>query len=385
MQQLNQSISAHYSSVALQPKPYWSLVPEYTAQIAIMIAWPHANTLWKNKLEEARITFADIIAAISLASTPWVLIPSEYSIHEVESYVNSSLMKNNRALKFPIEYSICDYDDTWIRDYGPLTTSKIDSYGKMQLCLKNFIFNGWGQKYKFDLDNNVNSSLWNSGEFHLHYLSKIHDIQSQPISLNKTPCILEGGSIDSNGDILITTKNCLLNSNRNAHLSQKEIEDILHSELGINHIIWLNHGHLDGDDTDSHVDTLARFINQDTIVFQGCNEETDSHFFSLQAMKIELISAAQEFNLQLIELPFPKPCFDETGRRLPATYANFLIVNSHLLLPTYNCDADTIAQETLQKHFPDLKIIPVPCLTLIKNNGSLHCSTMQLPQIWNSL
>ncbi len=373
------------SSLEVPQKERWKLVPEYAPQVAVLVAWPHDGTDWAEDLEPALVNFADMIAAISLAATPWVLIPNEETKADVLERVAKAAEKYHQREQFALEFSVCDYNDTWTRDYGPLTVFKAsEQIGQKHLRLQNFIFNGWGGKFDATLDNQVNQKLWDSGEFERVYTSKLDQSQLFSVQLQDHPVILEGGSLETNGHVMMTTSACLLNENRNPDLDQEAIEKILRKQFGTPESIWLTQGHLEGDDTDAHVDTLARFVAKSTVVFQGCQDEADSHFTGIQAMKKELEAAADKFDLKLIELPWPKAVYDD-GRRLPATYANFLVVNNHILLPTYNCDADQVAIKVLEESLPDMIIVPVPCSTLITNNGSLHCSTMQLPHIWTPL
>ena len=195
--------------------------------------------------------------------------------------------------------------------------------------------------------------------------------------------VLEGGSIEVDGaGTLLTTSACLLSPNRNPQWSAAQIEDALRAQLGVERILWLHSGHLEGDDTDAHIDTLARFCNPHTIAYQSCDDPDDSHFAPLQQMAAELSACRNRNgeNYHLIPLPWAQAQFDEEGNRLPLTYANFLILNAAVLLPTYDDPADHIAQERLQHIFPDREVISVPCGELARQHGSLHCVTMQLPR-----
>jgi agmatine/peptidylarginine deiminase len=192
--------------------------------------------------------------------------------------------------------------------------------------------------------------------------------------------VLEGGSLESDGKgTILTTSECLLSKNRNEHLSKVQIEQHLKENFGAERILWLNHGYLAGDDTDSHIDTLARFCDDKTIVYVGCEDQEDEHFEALRQMKKEL----QQFRdfegnpYKLIEVPLPDACFDTDGNRLPATYANFTIINGAVLVPVYGVSQDKTAMEILQGCFPDRKVIGVNCRILIEQHGSLHCVTMQ--------
>jgi agmatine/peptidylarginine deiminase len=252
-----------------------------------------------------------------------------------------------------------EYNDTWARDYAPISVIE-DGIP----TLKNFIFNGWGNKFDANLDNQISESLLKKGVYK---------------NLFNVNFILEGGSIESNGNgTILTTKKCLLNSNRNTKLTTKDIEAVLRKELHAKQILWLKEGEIIGDDTDAHVDTLARFINQETIVFVKCYDQNNPNFESLSKMETELKKFTNLNGEPFKLIPIPLPQIIENGNHLPATYANFLITNKQVLLPTYNCPEDNTVIELFNFLFPNKEIEPVYCGEIIKQNGSLHCLTMQL-------
>lgn len=309
------------------------LPAEWEPQDAVLLTWPHANTDWAYVLEQAEKVFGDIEAAIRRFQPVIVVRPNAYNIPS---------------------------NDTWSRDFGPIT---VEENG--QPILLDFTFNGWGGKFAADLDNAITRTLHASGAF-----------GSTP--LRAVDLVLEGGSVESDGEgTLLTTAECLLNPNRNPHLSQQQIEQILAEELGITRFLWLHHGWLAGDDTDAHIDTLARLCPNKTILYVACNDPTDEHFEALKKMEQEL----QSFEgYRLLPLPWPAAKYDADGERLPATYANYLIINGAVLVPTYNDPADEAALKTVQKAFTDREVIGIDCSTLILQHGSLHCVTMQIPK-----
>jgi len=194
--------------------------------------------------------------------------------------------------------------------------------------------------------------------------------------------ILEGGSIESDGKgTILTTSECLLSERRNTQFSKTQIEDYLKPTLGAHRILWLNHGYLSGDDTDSHIDTLARFCNENTIAYVKCTDPEDEHFEVLSKMELELktFTTNEGAPYNLLALPMADPIFFE-NERLPATYANFLIINGAVLLPYYGSKKDQEAQQILQSAFPDREVIGINCTSLTKQHGSLHCVTMQYPE-----
>lgn len=304
------------------------LPAEWEPQDAVMLIQPQPHMDWAYCLDDARATFSNIRKTI-------------------ERFQPVLWVEN------------LDCNDTWSRDIAPIT---IEEDGLPVLL--DFQFNGWGGKYPHDLDNTLTRRLHEAGTFGTTEL--------RPVDL-----ILEGGSIESDGEgTLLTTATCLLNKNRNPDLSKKQIEQQLTDLFGLSRIIWLENGHLAGDDTDAHIDTLARLAPEKTILYVSCRDPEDAHFENLQALENELQALD---GYRLLPLPWPAPKFDG-GRRLPATYANFLIINGAVLVPIYNDPADVQALETIGHAFPDREIIGIDCSTLIRQGGSLHCVTMQFPK-----
>jgi agmatine deiminase len=252
-------------------------------------------------------------------------------------------------------------NDTWARDSSVITV-----YEDGEPVLLDFTFTAWGGKFDARLDNEMSSRL-----------AGIYDAPMKQIDF-----ILEGGAIESNGKgTLLITSECVFNPNRNTELSKEQSLEVLRKEFGVSNIISLEHGYLSGDDTDSHIDTLARFVDETTIVYLRCEQREDEHFLELKKMEEELKKLKDQDGkaFKLVPLPFTRPIYDE-AERLPATYANFLILNKAVLLPVYNDPKDQEALKVLQEVFPSRKVIPVECSTLIRQHGSLHCVTMQFPR-----
>ncbi|HJV36894.1 agmatine deiminase family protein, partial [Geomonas sp.] len=277
--------------------------------------------------------------------------------------VRAQLEKCGAVLERVRIYQV-ETNDTWARDFGPIT---VQDEGSPRLL--NFGFNGWGLKFPSDLDNRINKRLQGLG---------VWNAPLETIGL-----ILEGGSIESDGQgTILTTEECLLNDNRNPHLLREELEQELHGLFGSDRFLWLANGYLAGDDTDSHVDTLARLCPNDTIAYVTCDDPDDEHFEALAAMEREIkaFSTREGKPFRTIPLPWPTSRFDEEGSRLPATYANFLVINGAVLVPTYEDEKDAAALEAIAQAFPDREIVGLNCLPLILQHGSLHCVTMQLPK-----
>jgi len=255
-------------------------------------------------------------------------------------------------------------NDTWTRDYGYISIIEDN-----EVKLLDFTFDGWGNKFEASLDNSVNKILHQKG-----YLGTT--------PLESIDFVLEGGSIDSNGDgVVLSTTKCLCNPNRNGGLNKIEIEKRLQNYLGVQKVLWLDYGYLAGDDTDSHIDTLARFVSADTIVYTQCLDKDDEHYIELKKMEEQLqtFKTIDNKSYNLIPIPLPTAKFDKENNRLPATYANFLITNDALIYPTYSVSEDKTAHSIFKELFPTKEIIPIECSRLIEQGGSLHCSTMQIP------
>jgi agmatine/peptidylarginine deiminase len=257
-------------------------------------------------------------------------------------------------------------NDTWARDHAGITV--IENGRKV---IYDFCFNGWGMKFPANHDNKITRHLFENKAFTNDYTYKK--------CLN---FVLEGGSIESDGaGTLLTTAQCLTADNRN-YLSESELDEKLKNFFGLKQILWLHHGYLAGDDTDSHIDTLARLIPNNAIAYIKCENPEDEHYKALKLMENELknFRTTDGKPYKLVALPMADAVLDKAGNKLPATYANFLIINSAVLVPTYNSPKDEIACDILQNVFKERKIVPVNCLPLIKQHGSLHCVTMQFPK-----
>jgi len=333
---------------------------EWAEQEFVLVVFPHKNTDWFDMLDEARDCFCEIIENILLFEDVLVICADAESACIVE---NLSKNKTHQAQIVTIET-----DDTWARDIAVITI-----FENGEKTALDFTFNGWGEKFPANLDNQMTYKLFADKE-------KIKLLSSFAYRDCRN-FVLEGGSIESNGNgTILTTEKCLLSDNRNC-LSKKDIEENLKKYFGAKRILWLKNGHLAGDDTDSHIDTLARFCNETTIAYVKCDDATDEHFIELQAMEDEL-KAFRTFDgapYRLVPLPMADKVIAD-GERLPATYANFLIINGAVLLPAYNSTKDDIAAAALKNVFPERKIIKINCLPLIKQHGSLHCVTMQFPK-----
>ncbi len=309
------------------------MLAEWEHQSMVQLTWPHEGTDWAPILDEITAVYENMAREIRKRE-PLLVVDT------------------------------IPHNDTWARDHGFITveSSTLDTLHS-QLLLLDFKFNGWGEKFEAKLDNAINKHLYEQGlvkgiyEDHLDF-------------------VLEGGSIESDGKgTVFTTECCLMAPHRNQPLTKEEIEERLKEWLGAERIVWLQHGSLIGDDTDGHIDTLVRICPDDTLLYTGGDKDHPD----LTEMEKELqeLRTIDGKPYRLLKLPLPRPIYDDDDR-LPATYANYLIVNGAVLVPTYNQpDLDQEAMDIIQQAFPDRDIVGIDCCAVIKQHGSLHCCTMQ--------
>lgn len=327
---------------------------EWEPQSAVLIAWPHETGDFIH-LDAVETSYRFIAETISHYQRLFIVCRDQ----DHESRISGLLDSNDN-----IVFIRAKVNDIWVRDTVFLT---VEEDGKPLLL--NLRFNGWGEKYPHDDDDALNQKLLASPSF--------QGVQSQNVDF-----ILEGGSVESDGrDTIMTTRQCLLNPNRNKDLSKHAIERQLGLSFGATRVFWIDQANLPGDDTDAHIDTLARFCSADTIAYTASEDETHAQYDSLKNMEIQLQALRTRANTpyRLVPLPLPTAIFDEDGRQLPANYSNFLIINQAVMVPVYGDPMDAVALERLAGCFPAHKIIPTPCRPLVHQYGSLHCMSMQFP------
>ncbi len=360
------------------------LPAEWEPQRFVQLTWPHAETDWAPYLESAQECFTAIAREVTRRQ-PLLIVTPEPEAVEIRLRTAGIDMKQ-------VVLQECPTNDTWARDHGFICTRSAtyagDNEGGSALTMHDFCFNGWGMKFAANLDNQINSRIYDEGVFDENDLLTAWDARYE----NNRNMVLEGGSIESDGaNTILTTTECLLSKNRNESADKAWFEEKFAQIFGSQHVLWLDHGFLVGDDTDSHIDTLARLCPGNTIVYVQCTEEDDIHYDELKAMENQLktfrTSEGQPYRLLALPMPeailesnFDDAVEEEGDQRLPATYANFLIINGAVLYPTYNQPQnDQRAKEVLQQAFPDREIIGIDCRVLIRQHGSLHCVTMQYP------
>ena len=315
---------------------HYRLPAEWEPQSGIQLTWPHAQTDWAPTLDEILSTYDEMAREIRKREPLLVVGPPS--------------------------------NDTWARDHGFITLLPEDPAAPPLLL--DFCFNGWGEKFPASLDNAINRRLYDEGKVSGQYVDHLD-------------FVLEGGSIESDGHgTIFTTTACLMAPHRNQPLTQQQIEERLKDYLCAERVLWIDHGQLTGDDTDGHIDTLVRICPDDTLLYIGCDDPQDEQYEALRLMEEQLQTFRTREGLpyRLMKLPTPRPIFDEDGMRLPATYANFLIVNGAVLCPTYaQPDLDAEALAAIQRAFPDREVVGIDCRSIIRQHGSLHCCTMQFP------
>ena len=329
---------------------------EWHPQSAVQLTWPHEQTDWAPVLHEVTNCFVAIAHEIVKHEKLLIVCAKETEVrHQLGEIDDTKIIF--REMKT---------NDTWARDHGGITVF-VD--GKPTVY--DFVFNGWGMKFAANYDNLITRKL-----------AKTNTFRKEVEVINMQPIVLEGGSIESDGKgTILATVECLGSVNRNEYLHQEQLAYHLKEFFGSGRVLWLENGYLAGDDTDSHIDMLARFCDEKTIAYVQCTDETDEHFVELHAMEEELKAFRTTNGLpyRLIPLPMADKMIRE-GERLPATYANFLILNGAVLAPCYQSDKDEIAKKALQQAFPDREITGIDCRALLKQHGSLHCVTIQYPE-----
>jgi len=312
------------------------LPAEWEKQKSIMVVFPTTHKDWQHSIKEIQKSYIGFIKAISRFQTCVVICNNKKILDRYfDSYEN-------------IEIHQIETNDTWIRDFGA-----INVFIGNKLKYYNFKFNAWGDKFESALDDKFNK---------IFFKKELIDIDF----------ILEGGSIDSNGNgVMLSTAKCIFNQNRNSTCKEKEVVEKIEKLFGLKELIVLKHGALIGDDTDSHIDTLARFIDKNSIVYTKCYDKNDIHYEELLKMEKEL----QKTDFRLIPLPLPNPKIYQ-GERLPATYINFVFINGAVIVPTYNDQNDAKVIDIFKKELPNREILAIDSSIFIREHGSLHCSSI---------
>ncbi|MBP9613361.1 MAG: agmatine deiminase family protein [Sulfurospirillum sp.] len=316
---------------------------EWESQEALIVVFPPKKSDWEHSLKEIHQTYLEFISQIARFQKCMVICEDKKTLATA-----LPSLQNIELIEMPT-------NDTWIRDFGGINVYK---NGKRQTY--DFIFNAWGNKFEASMDNGITQRLFDEG----YLVGKLKTFDF----------VLEGGSIDSNGHgVMLSTAYCLFEENRNPELSKKKIKKTLIKLFGLKELIILKHGALMGDDTDSHIDTLARFIDKKTIAYVKCYDKKDEHYKELKKMEKEL----KKTGFDLVPLPLPSAKYFN-NHRIPATYMNFVLINNAVLVPTYSDVYDEEVLKTFARHFPEREIVGIESSILIREHGSLHCASMNV-------
>lgn len=344
---------------------HYRLPAEWEPQRAIQLTWPHEGTDWKPYLEEITATFLQLAKLICQHEALIIATPAIDETHsQLSSVLTTEEMRQVKLYEAPT-------NDTWARDHGPLPLVPADATQPLRLL--DFKFNAWGEKFPSGLDNAITRTLYQQGAYG----------GSETVIEDHSTFVLEGGSIESDGrGTLLTTTSCLLAPHRNEPMDREAIEAELLRAFHADRLLWVDHGRLIGDDTDGHIDTTVRFAPNDTLLYIGCDDSQDPQYADFQAMEAQLqtFRTADGLPYRLLRLPMPD-AISYDGERLPATYANFLVINGAVIVPTYNQpEKDQQALSIIQSAFPDRTVIGLDATVIIRQHGSIHCLTMQLPR-----
>ncbi len=334
------------------------LPAEWERQSAIWYTWPQNPDTWTPVWEGAKLAYREIIRA-SLRFQDVNLLVNDGALRR---RLQDELGPISSDARFHLEILEYPTNDSWIRDYGAITV-RVPDGSKTRLAALDFTFNSWGGKYP----------PWDKDDAAPAFMAGHRSRE-----LFQVDFVLEGGSIDVNGrGKLLTTTQCLLNPNRNPALGRDQIEQVMHNWLGVSEILWLESG-INGDDTDGHVDDLARFTDARTVF---CAIETDAKDENFDALKrnIQALNRySRNTDLEVVEVPMPARQV-RAGLRTPATYLNFLILNDAVLVPVFLDKRDDNTLQAFEKYFPGRAIVPIDCRSLVFGQGAIHCSSMQEP------
>lgn len=327
------------------------LLPEWAPVRCVLLAWPRPQGDWQANFAQVQACYWRLLKALTSKIDVWLLLPTEQ--HQTE------FLAECEVNEIPVDRLLCitevPYNDTWIRDYGPLSTHS-------GYC--SFTFNGWGGKYPADEDDRVPQAL----------------SARLGATINKVSLVCEGGALETDGAVLLMNADCVVDEHRNPGLSRELMSQALQTTLGPLQVEWLEDIALTGDDTDGHIDTIARFAPGQRLIYTGRNERHPDTV-ALHALHRQVSDLAGRYGWELFELPTPEIHSEVDQRLLPGTYANFLIVNEHVFAPVYGVMEDSQALSVLSAAFPDHEVIPVRCEALLEQHGSLHCATMQVARL----
>ncbi len=329
---------------------------EWESHRATWVSWPHNEETWPGKFETIEPAFSRVVRAIAKSEPVFINVLGP----EHEEHVHRYLVGVEDGVRF---FHI-PTNDAWCRDHGPTFLTRSNGPGR-ELAGVKWEYNAWGGKYPpYDLDNAAGTAM----------------CEAIGVPVFRSPLVAEGGALETNGrGLLLTTESCLTNPNRNPGITRGVVERELKQMLGMRSVVWLPGGDLAGDDTDGHVDNIARFVSDTTIVIPSTDDPDDPNYETLKENGAALDAyATPRGALRVVKLPVPTPVFYD-GRRLPASYANFLVANTVVIVPTYRCPEDADAIDILSQEFPGRCVVAIDCTDLVWGLGAIHCLTQQVP------
>lgn len=331
---------------------------EWEPHEATWLSWPHKEESWPGKLHQIYKPYLDFVRELTRGEKVHINVNDEKMRHQVQE-----LLAKHDVNESQVQLHLHPTNDAWCRDHGPAFL--VNKKTKQKIIL-DWGYNAWGEKYPpFDLDDDVPSLI---GE-------------SLKLPVIKPGIVMEGGSVDFNGEgLVLTTTQCLLNQNRNPHLNQNQIEQYLKDFYGVSEVLWLEEG-IEGDDTDGHIDDISRFFSARGVLTVIEDDRSDANYTALKKNyeTLQKMKLQDGSSLEVIELPMPDPVIYD-GTRLPASYANFYVSNSSVIVPTYRCQADQKAIDIISKSFPDRQVIGIDSVDIVWGLGSFHCLSQQEPK-----
>ncbi len=337
---------------------------EWARHDATWLSWPHKEASWPGKFAPVPDVFADMAALLCRYEEVHINVLDEAMERSISCLLDTRNIEP--AARARIVFHPIATNDAWCRDHGPNFVFR-ESDSMREKVIVNWDYNAWGGKYEpYDDDNSVPEKV----------------AAFRRLDLVVPGMVLEGGAIDVNGQgLLLTTEACLLNPNRNPSLTRTQIEENLKTYLGIEQVLWLKDG-IAGDDTDGHVDDMARFVDERTVVIAVEDDPDDDNYVPLQEnyRLLQNFTLSDGGKLNVVKLPMPDPVFYD-NERLPASYANFYIANRQVLVPVYRCPHDAPALDILRKCFPGREVIGIDCTDLIWGLGAIHCVTHEEPSL----
>lgn len=349
-------VSGNSESTADPRSLDYAMPAEWEPHAATWLSWPHNPDTWPGAFERVEPAYRVIVEHLAASEPVIVNVLDEGHEEHVRGQLDSCLSN--------VRFALIPTNDAWARDHGATFVRRRSEKPSAKTAAVSWRYNAWGGKYPpFDLDERVAECM---------------------AAFLEVPCFssalfLEGGAIESNGaGLLLTTESCVLHTNRNPSLDRRAVEQELMRFTGADAVLWLPGGDIAGDDTDGHIDNIARFVSTDTVVIPVEPDRHDANFETLAENRRALELAGERLGIRIVDLPTPDPVFYD-GNRLPASYANFYVGNRVVLVPTYRCPKDDDAVETLRHWFPGREVVGVDCVDLIWGLGAIHCLTQQVP------